>query len=65
MITNQKELRSQFWKTFPELPKRKIRDYSGHGLMYQTDARVAWCDWIDSLERDGEISSELADRATL
>ena len=65
MITTQKELRSQFWETFPELSKRKIRDYSGNGLMYRTNARVTWCDWIDSLERDGEISSELADRATL
>jgi hypothetical protein len=65
MITTQKALRSQFWEIFSELPKRKIKDYSGKGLMYQTDVRVTWVDWIDELERDGEITTALADRATL
>lgn len=65
MITTQKDLRKQFWATFPGLPKRKIRDYSGNGMMYPTDTRCAWVDWIDSLSKTGEISDELAERATL
>ena len=66
MITTQKELRSQFWAIFPELSKRKILNYSNTpGKDYPVDTRVTWCDWIDGLERDGEISPALADRATL
>ena len=64
-ITNQRQLRREFWQTFPELPRRKVTNYSGNGKMYQTDTRVAWCDWIDSLSKDGSISPELAYRATL
>lgn len=65
MLTTQKELRKLFWATFPGLPKRKIRDYSGEGRMYPTDTRCAWVDWIDSLNKNGEISDALAERATL
>jgi hypothetical protein len=65
MITTQRELRAQFWATFPDLPRRRIKDHSGTGLMYKADTRFTWVDWIDELERDGEISPALADRATL
>jgi hypothetical protein len=70
MITNQKALRELFWQTFPELPRRRYR-YSPNRtdknaeLVYPIDTRCTWCDWIDSLERDGQISAALADRATL
>jgi hypothetical protein len=70
MITTQKHLRALFWATFPELPRRRYR-YSPNRsdknaeLVYPIDTRVTWCDWIDELQRDGEISSALADRATL
>lgn len=65
MITTQRELRRIFWQTFPHLPKRKIADYSGNGTMYRTDTRCAWVDWIDSLQKNGDITEELAERATL
>ena len=64
-ITTQKELRAEFWRTFPNLPRKRIKNYAGTGKMYCTDARCAWCDWLDSLSKDGEISNALADRATL
>lgn len=64
-ITNQRELRAEFWRAHPNLPRRRIRDYSGKGLMYPTDTRVAWVDWLDAMQRNGDISSDLADRATL
>lgn len=63
--TTQRELRRAFWEAHPDLPRRKIRNYSGHGTMYPTDTRCAWCDWIDSLQKSGLISAALADRATL
>jgi hypothetical protein len=71
-ITTQKELRRAFWEhitlnenLYPGVINRKITDYSGTGKMYNTDTRCAWCDWIDSLSRDGTISPELTQRATL
>lgn len=64
-ITTQKQLRHEFWATFPELPKRKITNYSGNGKMHCTDTRCAFNDWIDMLSKDGDISQALASRATL
>jgi hypothetical protein len=65
MYTTQRQIRALFWATFPDLPRKKIRDYSGTGLMYQTDTRVTFVDFVDELCRDGEISDQLADRVTL
>lgn len=64
-ITTQRELRRVFWQTFPNLQRKKIKNYSGNGTMHATDTRVTWCDWLDSLSKDGVISQELAERATL
>lgn len=64
-ITNQRDLRRHFWQVFPDMPRHRMRNYAGDGTMYCTDTRCAWCDWIDSLSRDGTISQELAQRATL
>lgn len=65
MITTQKELRREFWAQHPHLPRRKIKNYSGNGTMYPTDTRCAWCDWLDSMKKAGQISDSLAYRATL
>lgn len=63
--TTQRELRRAFWEQHPALSRRKITDYSGNGTMYCTDTRCVFVDWIDMLSRDGQISEELAQRATL
>lgn len=60
-----REVRRLFWETFPELPRRRITDYSGTGLMHCTDTRCAWVDFVDSLARDGQISQRLADSIEL
>jgi hypothetical protein len=65
MLTTQKQIRAAFWQAFPDLPRRKIPDHSGNGTMYPTDTRCAFVDFVDSLCRNGEISAQLADRATL
>jgi len=65
MITSIRELRRMFWAENPNLPKRKIIDYSGKGKMHQTDTRCAWADWIDFMQKDGQISEDMANRATL
>ena len=63
--TTQKELRRAFWEQHPHLPRRKIKNYAGTGTMYPTDTRCAWCDWLDYMQKIGQISDSLADRATL
>lgn len=65
VVTTQRELRRLFWEQHPDLPRKKIPNYSGNGTMYRTDTRCAWCDWIDALSKSGEITQELAQRATL
>ena len=70
IYTNQKQLRRAFFETFPDLPRRRYR-YSWKRndktaeLVFPVDTRCAFVDWIDMLERDGQISSALALRATL
>lgn len=67
-ITTQRDLRREFWQQhcgLPGISRRKIINYSGNGRMYNTDTRCAFVDWIDALSKSGEISDELAQRATL
>lgn len=63
--TTQKQIRAAFWEAFPNLPRRKIKNYSGNGTMYPTDTRCAFVDFLDALSKNGDISPALADRATL
>ena len=65
MMTTQKQVRASFWEAHPDLPRRKIRNYSGNGTMYPTDTRVAFVDYVDFLSKDGQISQALAQRVTL
>lgn len=64
-ITTQRQLRREFWETFPDLPKRRTVDYGNGHKQHATDTRVTFCDWLDALSKDGSISQELAQRATL
>lgn len=64
-MTTQKQVRKWFWESFPNLPRRKITNYSGNGKMYPTDTRCAFSDYVDYLSKSGEISQELAQRVTL
>jgi hypothetical protein len=64
-ITSQKQLRKEFWETFPELSKKKIVDHSGTGTMFPTDVRITFCNWVDYLQKSREISAKLAEVATI
>lgn len=63
--TSQAQLRAAFRAEFPTLDYRRIPDHSGKGRMYCADVRAAWVDWIDYLQRSGQISDALANRAEL
>lgn len=58
-ITTQKEIRSLFWEEHPNLDRKKVNGD------YKTDTRVAFCDFIEHLNRSGQINDALAQRATL
>lgn len=69
-MTNQKQIRAAFWDAFPDLPRRRYR-YSPNRsdknaeLVFPIDTRCAFVDFVDQLQRQGEISESLANRATL
>jgi len=65
MITNQNELRRLFWAEHPRLSRKKRKDAFGNGMHYPPDTRVTWCDWLDAMARNGQITTEMADKATL
>lgn len=74
MITTQKDLRAAFWEAHPQHRRGVKAVGTAHGRKfyvektqndYPTDVRVAWCDFIDYMRRDGQISEALAQRATL
>jgi hypothetical protein len=64
--TNQDDLRAAFWEQNPDLVCRTNR--RGNPLpqnQQPADTRMTFVDWIDMLQRDGQISEALAERATL
>ena len=79
MITTQRELRALFWSENPHLSRRYMTEttvdrYSGATSSrvrpatqneYHADVRMAWCDFVEHIQRSGQIGEDLADRATL
>ena len=65
-FTTQRQLRAAFWAQHPDASRQQYGPRDAYRCrQYVTDTRVAWCDWLDSLARSGEISERLAYRATL
>lgn len=66
-ITTQRQIRAAFWESHPQ--------HEAHALKWQiktapqnrhnAETREAYVEFVDSLARNGEISEELANRATL
>lgn len=75
MLTTQRQIRAQFWLDHPHLSRRPAPAGSqrGSGRLYRrltqndysADTRMAFCDFVEVLERNRIISEELAQRATL
>ena len=68
--TNQKQIRAAFWAAFPDLPRRRplyawTQPDKAAEVVYPTDTRCAFVDFVDALHRAGDISDALAARATL
>lgn len=74
MITTQKQLRDAFWEAHPQFKRgvKRIGTKDGRAIYapkkqndYPADVRMAWCDFVESMNRNGEISDDLTERATL
>ena len=63
LYTSQAALRRSFWLAHPDL-RHQYRSNKRQN-QYPTDIRIAWCDYVDAMARDGAISDDLAARATL
>ena len=66
-MTTQKQIRALFWQSFPSLEIHalrwgiKTRPQNRHN----TETRTAFVDFVDYLQKSGEISETLANRVTL
>ena len=64
--TDEDAIRDAFWAMHPQWREEdRIPNHAGTGLMYPTDVRVAFSEFIDALSKDGMISKNLADWTTL
>jgi hypothetical protein len=61
MVTTQQQVRDAFWGQHPEYQRRGRQRQNN----YPADVRAAWCEFVDALARDGQITEALADRVTL
>jgi len=73
MMTNQKQIRAAFWAAHPfadrkRYPSRGWIDWTREDKTrrdYCTDTRCEFVEFVDQLERSGQITAALAQRATL
>lgn len=67
MITNQKTLRAAFWAAYPdfEFQAREAGIFSKRQNHHCATVRCSWVDFVDSMQKSGQISEKLAFRATL
>jgi hypothetical protein len=66
-MTTQKQIRAAFWAAHPEheAAARARRTRSKPQNHHNATTRCAFVDFVDALNRSGQISDALANRATL
>ena len=58
-----KQVRDLFFETYPEFQsERRVRKSQNE---YSCDCRCAFCDFVDSLNKDGQITDKQAFKITL
>lgn len=60
-IIATKDLRDAFWSAHPNLTRKGNQKQND----YPADTRMAWCDYVEHMRRDGQINEALARGATL
>ncbi len=74
-MPTQAQVRAAFWQSFPQFKRESVpagRSSSGALLRrakrqneYRADVRMAFVDYVDSLEKGGTITRQLAENVTL
>lgn len=69
-IDDEDDLRTAFWEAHPDLAAAAHARFGRHPEdvrqnRHDTDTRCAFVDWLDGMARNGDVSAELADSATL
>lgn len=62
-MKTQNEIRKAFWDSHPEFKSDYRRTKKQND--YNTDIRTEFVNWVDSEQKDGNISEKLASRVTL
>jgi len=62
-MKTQTEVRRAFWASFPEFAKDRRSKKRQND--YKFDIRASFVAYVDSLQRDGQITEKLAQRVTL
>ena len=60
-ISTQADLRGNFWAQHPQFARRGRTRQND----YPAEIRMAWCDYVEHMRRNGDISENLAQKATL
>lgn len=58
-----KQIRDLFFEEFPEFQRE--RKYRKSQNEYSTNCRVYWCDFVEMLRRNGDITESQANRIVL
>lgn len=66
-LTTQAAIRREFWETFPDFAfqAREAGIISKGQNAQCATVRCTFVDWLDGLQRSGDVSERLAYRATL
>jgi hypothetical protein len=67
MLTNQKQIRAAFWAANPsfEFQAREAGIFSKSQNYHCATVRCSFVDFVDSLQKSGQISEKLAGRVIL
>ena len=66
-MTNQQQIRASFWESFPHLEKHALKwgIKTAPQNRHNAETRTAFVDFVDSLQKSGEIAEKLANCVTL
>jgi len=66
-MTTQKQIRAAFWDSFPHFEEqaREAGIFSKPQNFHCATVRCAFVDFVDHLQKNGQITESLAFRATL
>jgi hypothetical protein len=66
-MTTQKQVRANFWAYIKEIAPQYLKEYktSKRQNQYTADVRILFVDYVDNLQKSGEITQNLAYKVTL